>query len=614
MLLFLLPSLFLTIVNKIKIDNFNQLIETREKARLELIRNTATAQIDEIISDIQIIAKSETLNRFINSRKPRVDKVYVAKEFVTMSKRKGRYDQIRFLSTSGKEVVRVDYNNGDPAIIPQFKLQNKSDRYYFKDTIKLKPEHVYSSPLDLNIENGKIEVPYKPMIRIGTNVYQDSNKKGVILVNYYGEKILTRIADLFSDSNSESMMINKDGFWLLTKNNSDLWGFMFNNNKSLAAAQPQLWNEVNSRKEGVITMGEYTYLFNTIVVSYSNTEVPKPDNYWKIITKFKLAKIYTSQDPYLYSTILILTLFLIGALIFSWLINYYFSQKEYIRKLTAISDIIFKKISTGIFITDNNNQIFSVNPATTEITGYSASELIGKKPSIFSSDHHDTDFYKNMWKQLNKNKKWSGEIWNQHKSGKIFPEYLSISVVEDKKHRIQYYIAMLMDITRQKNIEAKLEKEAHFDHLTKLPNRAYFIEMLAQIVTKDKESFALLFIDLDKFKEVNDTQGHAAGDKLLIEVANRFSLCVRDTDIVARLAGDEFTIILKDIKSKSDVESIAKKILQQMQAAFIIGGHKNYISVSIGITFYPDDAVDCEKLIRNADRSMSTYFSPDHLI
>ena len=148
MLLFLLPSLFLTIVNKIKIDNFNQLIETREKARLELIRNTATAQIDEIISDIQIIAKSETLNRFINSRKPRVDKVYVAKEFVTMSKRKGRYDQIRFLSTSGKEVVRVDYNNGDPAIIPQFKLQNKSDRYYFKDTIKLKPEHVYSSPLD----------------------------------------------------------------------------------------------------------------------------------------------------------------------------------------------------------------------------------------------------------------------------------------------------------------------------------------------------------------------------------------------------------------------------------------------------------------------------------
>jgi len=601
--MFFIPSLILNITNNIRIGNLNKLIITGEKARLELIRNTANFHINEFISDIAIIAKSETINRYINSRKPSLDWVYVVKEFVSVSKELGDYDQIRFLNIDGQEVVRVDYNNGIPAIIPRSKLQNKSNRYYFKETLKQLPGQVYISPLDLNMEHGKIEIPHKPMIRIGTNVYHNTEKKGMVLVNYYGEKILTRIKNLFSESNSEYMMLNKDGFWLLSKSDSDLWGFMFNNNKSLAVNQPQIWREINSQLEGEVRQGEYIYLHNTIFIGLDKTKLKESDNHWKVVTKFKPIKLFTSEDPYLYQSIVFHLLFFITALFSSWLIIFSSSQKAHISKLTAINHIIFNKISTGIFITDKKNKIVSVNPAMSEITGYSEDELVGKDPSVFSSGYHDEHFYKEMWKQLKNTKRWTGEVWNRNKSGNIFPESLSISVVEDNKKRLQYYIAIFMDITKQKNTEAKLQHKAHYDYLTELPNREYFKETLTQTI-KDKESFTLFFIDLDKFKDVNDTLGHTAGDKLLIEAARRFSLCVRETDFVARLGGDEFTMILKNMKNKSDIEFVAKKILKQMEKVFKIDGHDIFISSSIGITLYPEDAIDCETLLKNADEAM----------
>ncbi len=603
-MIFLMPSLLLNIINKTKIENTNHLKQTRVKARLELIKTTAKFHINEVVSDAQIIAKSQTISRFINSRRPYLDLIYVAKEFVTMSKEKGTYDQIRFLNTAGMEVVRVDYNNGDPAIFPSSKLQDKSNRYYFKDTLKLMPGQAYISPLDLNMEHGEIEIPYTPTIRIGVNVYQDSVNKGVVLVNYFGETILARIRNLFSATNSDSMMVNKDGFYLLARNNSDLWGFMFNNNNGLAETLPQVWNEINSREEGEINHGKHLYMFNTILVGSDNTKIAETGNYWKIIVKFKPVKMFSYDDPYLYQSLIVHALLLVAAVLLGWAITFYYSQKEYISNLAAINHIIFTKISTGIFITDKTNKIISANPGITEITGYTEEDLVGKDPSIFSSGHHDADFYKNMWEQLHNNKRWSGEIWNRTKSGSIIPESLSISIVEDKKQQVQYYIALTMDITRQKNVEAKLKRKAHYDQLTKLPNREYCKDVLNESVAKYRENFALLFIDLDKFKNVNDTQGHAAGDELLIEAASRLLLCTRDTDMVARLGGDEFVIMLQNIKSKPDAEIVAKNILKQIQKVFYIGGRENHISASIGITLFPSDAIGCEKLLKNADEAM----------
>ncbi len=603
-ILFLVPSVLYYIKYKIDIDNLNQLENTRTNARLELIRNSANFQINEFISDVKIIAKSETLNRYIHSRKPRVDKVYVAKEFVAISKEKAIYDQIRYINLTGKEIVRVDYNNGNPAIIPQFQLQDKSNRYYFNNIVKQAPAQVYISPLDLNMEHGKIEIPFKPMIRIGTHVYEGDNKKGLLVVNYYGDKILSQIESLFSLSNSESMMVNKDGYWLLNQEEDNLWGFMFNNNKTLAKTFPELWSEVESTEKGEVRIGDSLYLFDTIYIKSKNDNVQQADNYWKIITKIEPLKLFAPDTPGLYQFLIYQFLFLSGALVISWWILYYYSQKEYIKKITAINHTIFNKISSGIFITNKDNIIISANPAMTKITGYEEEEIIGKDPSLFASGYHDAKFYKDMWQKLYREKVWAGEVWNKNKSGEVYPESLSISIVEDEKKRIQYYIAIISDITKQKNKEAVLTHKAHYDQLTKLPNRHYFKECLYHALTNEDGRFALLFIDLDKFKEVNDTRGHDAGDELLIEAARRFLLCVRESDVVARLGGDEFTVMLKNVKNKSDAELVAKKILKQMQQSFVIDGQENQISASIGITLYPNDAKESKQLQKNADVAM----------
>ncbi|MCP4413215.1 MAG: sensor domain-containing diguanylate cyclase [Gammaproteobacteria bacterium] len=603
-ILFLIPSVLFYIKYIIDIDNLNQLENTRTKARLKLIRNSADFHINEFISDVKIFAKNESLNRYIHSRKPQIDKVHVAKEFVAVSKEKAIYDQIRYINQKGMEIVRVDYNNGNPAIIPPFQLQNKLSRYYFKNTVQQAPGLVYISPLDLNTVKGKIEVPFKPMIRIGTNVYEGDNKKGILVVNYYGNKILSHIESLFSLSNSESMMVNKDGYWLLNQEEDNLWGFMFNNNITLAKMLPELWSEVGSADSGEVRIGDDLYLFNTIYIKSKNTNPQQADNYWKIITKIEPLRLFSPDTPGLNQFLIYQFLLLSGALIISWWILYFYSQKAYIKTITAINHTIFNKITSGIFITNKDNIIISANPATTKLTGYEEEEIIGKNPSIFASGYHDANFYKDMWQKLNREKVWTGEVWNKNKSGEIFPELLSISIVEDEKKQIQHYIAIITDITKQKNKEAVLTNKAHYDQLTKLPNRHYFKECLYHALANEDGSFALLFIDLDKFKEVNDTRGHDAGDELLIEVARRFLLCVRESDIVARLGGDEFTVLLKGIKSKTDAELIAMKILKQMQLEFVIGGQKNRISASIGITLYPEDARESKQLLKNADLAM----------
>jgi len=440
----------------------------------------------------------------------------------------------------------------------------------------------------------------------GEEPFNGSKKMGVILFNYYGDKILSHINTLLSESGSENMMVNKDGYWLLNKNKNNLWGFMFNNNQSLAKSQPDIWNKIKSLEKGEVRKDGYTYLFNTIFIASSNDKTSIADNYWKIIIKIRPEKVLSSQNQHFYQHLTFHFLFMVGGLFFSWLILYFYYQKEFINKLTTINHTIFNSVSSGILITDKNNKITSINPAMTQITGYQEEELYGKDPSIFSSGNHDASFYKNMWEQLNTKKKWSGEIWNKTKSGTVFPESLSISIVEDKRKQIQYYIAIVMDITQQKNEEIKLKHKAHYDNLTKLPNRQYFGDCLIQAIANNNtnQNIALFFIDLDKFKEVNDTYGHAAGDELLIEASRRFLSCVRDTDIVARLGGDEFTVLLHNIKHKSDVELIAKKILKQMQRVFNICGHENYISASIGISLFPDDAGDSENLIKYADKAM----------
>ncbi len=282
------------------------------------------------------------------------------------------------------------------------------------------------------------------------------------------------------------------------------------------------------------------------------------------------------------------------------------ARKEMEDRL-RLAGSIFEHSSEAMLITDADNNIINVNPAFTQITGYSVDEVVGQNPRILSSNRQDKVFYRDMWRALNKIGYWQGEVWNRRKNGEVFIEWLTINLVFDEAGKVSRHVAFFSDITEKKKADELIWNHANFDHLTQLPNRRLFRDRLDQEMKKSdraKLGMALLFIDLDRFKQVNDTLGHDAGDALLVEAAHRISDCVRESDTVARLGGDEFTVILSRITDASHVDRVASDIIRMLSTPFILQGLSVSSSASVGITLYPDDSKDAETLIRNADQAM----------
>ncbi len=272
-----------------------------------------------------------------------------------------------------------------------------------------------------------------------------------------------------------------------------------------------------------------------------------------------------------------------------------------------LASMVYKHSSEAMMITDEHNRIIAINPSFTDITGYAMDEVLGKNPGLLKSGKHDADFYRNLWNEVKNLGSWHGEIWNRRKSGDVYPEWLTINTILNPDDSVHRHVALFSDITDKVRTDELIWKQANFDLLTELPNRRMFHDRLEQEIKKahrGQSRVALLFIDLDRFKEINDTLGHHLGDQLLIEAAKRIVSCVRESDTVARLGGDEFTIVLSELSEGTHAEKIAQNILEKLVAPFRLGADNAYISASIGITFYPDDALDVEQLLRNADQAM----------
>lgn len=273
-------------------------------------------------------------------------------------------------------------------------------------------------------------------------------------------------------------------------------------------------------------------------------------------------------------------------------------------RLTAT---VFEVSTEGIIVTDAQNHIIMSNPAFTTITGYTAEEVLGKKPNMLKSGHHKAYFYEVMWKSLIETGRWRGEVWNRRKTGEIYLVWTSIAVLRNSKNQIIQHVGVFSDITQRKEAENLIWRQANYDALTDLPNRTLFTDRLSQAMRTSKREqnpLAVMFIDLDHFKWVNDNLGHEAGDKLLQETAKRLNTSVRDSDTVARLGGDEFTIILLQIDTISDVKIIAKRILDNFSEPFMINNQEIGIGASIGISFFPEHGDDVENLLKNADIAM----------
>ena len=286
---------------------------------------------------------------------------------------------------------------------------------------------------------------------------------------------------------------------------------------------------------------------------------------------------------------------------------------------------VFVHSHNGIVITDERNVIVDVNPAFCRITGYSREEIIGQKPVILASGRHGSDFYAAMWRLLEAQDFWQGEIWNRRKSGEVYAEMLAISVVRDAAGRLQRYIAIFSDISQIKAHEAELDHIAHYDILTGVPNRRLLADRLGQAIAhawRNSQNLAVCYLDLDHFKLINDSHGHAAGDKLLIEITERLKGMLRAEDTLARLGGDEFVLLFTELAQIGEVHFVLDRVLAAASAPVLIEGALIQLSASIGVTLYPADNSDADTLLRHADQAMylakqggrNRYhlFDPDH--
>jgi diguanylate cyclase (GGDEF)-like protein/PAS domain S-box-containing protein len=289
---------------------------------------------------------------------------------------------------------------------------------------------------------------------------------------------------------------------------------------------------------------------------------------------------------------------------------------EILRDITAnkraeeglrLTSKVFENTVESIIITDAKQKILQVNEAFTRITGYSPEEVTGKTPDILRSGWHDEKFYKEMWKSINQKGMWQGEVWDRRKNGEVFAGQLTISAIKDEKGSVRNYVGLYYDITEKKRTEERIQHLAYYDALTNLPNRSLFYDRLEHAVASShraRKTVALMFLDLDNFKIINDTLGHHVGDMLLKACAGRLTECLRKDTTVSRIGGDEFTVILANIKDPRAPVAVSERIKGVLSRPFTLDGHEVFVTTSIGISLYPDDADNVQTLVMNADTAM----------
>ncbi|MCB1959760.1 MAG: diguanylate cyclase, partial [Rhodocyclaceae bacterium] len=671
-------------LGRTEIDRQTTRLMSQESLNVGLGAGALTGQIEGVSRDLAFLASHSALRRAIDA--PTAENLAsLAGDFASFSRSKGVYDQLRWLDEAGREVVRVDYVDGEPVIVPPEGLQEKGGRYFFADTMKLMPGEIFISPLDLNIERGKIEVPYKPMVRVATPVTDARGKRrGIVILNYYGREMLRAFAVSTKAVADHVSVVNSDGYWLKSPRPGEEWGFMFGRAElSLAARAPAAWQRIRAGSSGQLELDDGLWTWQTVYPLMagqksstgageafvpSRGEIEIHQYVWKAVAHLPAA-VFAEASGAVWERVGRIAAVLLAVFGFGcWKLAEAWSAQaraeavarqanagleatvaertralhEIIAELDESNNRLFsditrrKKIESelriaatafegheGILVTDPRRVILRVNQAFTRITGYEAAEAVGQTPRLLQSGRHSAEFYAEMHDTLARTGRWQGEIWNRRKNGEIYPEWLTITAVHDDAGELANYVAMLTDITARKEAEEEIRQLAFYDPLTKLPNRRLMTDRLSHALTaiaRRGRQGALMLLDLDNFKNLNDTLGHAAGDQLLVEVACRLKGCVRETDTVARLGGDEFVVILEDLDRGAaavmQAEQVAQKILIAVSRPYTVEvtddadraqGHdfrQHHCTSSIGIALIDDAEVTTEELLKRADTAM----------
>ena len=494
-ILALVPIVALVAYANAVIADHQRELRHAEHLAVELELEAVNRGLSRVTTDVCTLANQNELAEYLES----TDAGWLdamQSEYLNLAANVGLYDQIRFLDEQGMEVVRINFNNGAPYAAAEEELQDKSGRYYFAEALTLQPGEVYVSPLDLNVEHGAIEVPHKPMIRIGTPVTDTAGQiRGVILINFLAQSMLDRVVASGALSTGDPIMLNEEGYWLVSPDPPTNWGFMFpaHAENRLPVIDPVAWDYLRDRSRGDIVTDWGLLTFD----SYSPLA--------------EIGNCVTHVDGTTEGN---------RAAGYRWILASHVPAERLAR---IERDAIVVSMAIGV-------------------------------PLLFL----------------------------------LAVGTRSVSVVAEQRRRHQ----------------ARLETLARFDSLTDLANRTTFEERLAQEhlqARRHRRRFAVLYLDLDGFKAVNDSLGHQTGDDVLIAVARAIESCSRAVDIPARLGGDEFVLLLSEIGDAEAAQRVARRVRDCIAG---LSNDRWSIDVSIGVAVWPDHAEDATQAIRLADEAM----------
>lgn len=583
-------------------------ISSHEKATVQIGKMAVVRALDSVKGDLEYLLNYREFRQFLKNPSDHSSERFT-EDYKLFMKSRGIYDQIRWIDETGMERVRVDYNKGLPATVPSDQLQNKSERYYFHESIVLNEDDVYFSPLDLNIEHERIEIPYKPMIRIATPLITDEgNRKGIFIINYLAQELIDRFSRNTAISHGTSMFLNKEGYWIKGETPQDEWGFMFGRDEmTMKIRNPKVWEKIAHTNEGFLidSSGLWTYdtLYPFSQLHGKESVAADKGYYWKIVTFVPSDRLYqgAAERMEMIVWLSIVALSLAGAASLSMAYLYCRQQKtlKSLKSLqiktegilSAVPDIVMQLDTDGRYIWANRPGI-----------AFFGETVIGKDAmSYFKGAQYIPGELEKLHSEENGVR--YAQSWQQRQDGEIRLLAWWQRILEDDSGKVIGQLATARDITEETMMHQEIERIAMIDNLTGIYNRHKFEEVFlleSERARRFSLPLSMILIDIDHFKSVNDTYGHDIGDEVLKGLALVVQSNIRKIDVFARWGGEEF-LILSPGTNKENIQELAEKLRRAVEEA--IFPEIGRVTVSLGIaTFKPKDSFS--DLFKRADEGL----------
>ncbi|MBA6411825.1 diguanylate cyclase [Parahaliea sp. F7430] len=586
-------------------------LKAAEQAKAKLSAALLEQSLKYTANDLLAISKLPAVKRF-NRDRSELGKDWLEQVFRAQLEQKTVYQQLRFLDSEGVEMSRVERRSKQVLATPEQDLQAKGDRYYFRDTRTLDEDDVYISPLDLNVENTVVELPYKPMIRFGVRVVDKTGQhEGVLVLNMKGQYLL----DAFRASMTNkypAFLLNAQGHVLAGPNKSDEWSFMFDLPAAFKRDYPEAFEQVLAEDNGTFESAQGLFAYETVEPLKKFSQSSSEHHYrWKAVSFVPREQL---PAAILFNHPGVIAFYIVGLLMWLTAAFYFQYSLHKRRELKLINERQSKRfwrissvLGDGLIVMDKEGKVTYINPEAERILGWDFDEIVSKQGHhvfhVHDGDESSCSILNVMETQeLYRSK---DEVFRR-KNDATIPVILNAAPLTSDTGD-EGVVVSFQDFSETKSYQEKIQSLAYEDSLTGLPNRRVLqdrLQLAIALSARHARSVGLMFLDLDHFKEVNDTYGHDAGDILLKEIAVRLQNCVRETDSVVRIGGDEFVILLPDVSSADNAVTVANKIIQSVGEPISLPDGEARVGVSIGIALARGTGASSESLMQRADDAM----------